>query len=47
MRKVRDDLQLQAWSLLQGAAHARAKIEEMLGDKKSLDDEDFEDFDPD
>lgn len=47
MRKVRDDLQLQAWALLQGAAHARAKIEEMLGDMKSLDDEDFEDFDPD
>ena len=47
MRKVRDDLQLQAWSLLQAAAFARAKIEEYLGDKKSLDDEDFEDFDPD
>ena len=47
LRKLRDEMELEAWGLLQGAAFNRAKIEDMLNDTKELDAEDFEDFDPD
>ena len=47
LRKRRDEMQLQAWALLQGASYNRAKVEEMLADLKVLDEEDFDEFDPD
>ena len=47
LRKLRDEMELEAWGLLQGAAFNRAKIEDMLNDTKELNAEDFEDFDPD
>lgn len=47
LRKKRDEMQLQAWALLQGASFNRAKIEEALGDLRVLDEEDFDEFDPD
>ena len=47
LRKKRDEMQLQAWALLQGASYNRAKIEEALGDLRVLDEGDFDEFDPD
>ena len=47
LRKLRDEMELEAWGLLQGAAFNRAKIEDMLNDTTELNAEDFEDFDPD
>ena len=47
LRRVRDDIQLRAWGLLQAAAYNREQIEIALADTDELDLEDFEGFDPD
>ena len=45
LRKLRDELQLEAWGLLQAAAYNREQIAEMAADAGLLDSEEFEEFD--
>lgn len=45
LRKLRDELQLEAWGLLQAAAYNREEIESMGADVDLLDKEEFEEFD--
>ena len=47
LRKVRDELQLRAWGLLQAAAYSKGKIKELKGDRDKMDREDLDEFDPD
>ena len=47
LRKLRDELQLQAWGLLQSAAFVRGSIEDLLQDNEDLDNEEYDEFDPD
>ena len=47
LRKLRDEMQLQAWGLLQSAAFVRGSIEDLLQDNQDLDDESYDEFDPD
>ena len=48
LRTLRDELELEAWGLLQAAAYCKHKITKMRGEKKELQDEqEMDEFDPD
>ena len=48
LRTLRDELELEAWGLLQAAAYCKHKVTKMRGEKKELQDEpEMDEFDPD